>query len=161
MRQPIKLIMKKGKVRRDGTNPIFVQYCSSSKQRVLISMGIATPPLFWNKKTAGILETLPFEYGNAQSREVTLREKLRKAEKLVGHAVKKNNACPMRFAVRLGSSPENFPKPDQILARPRVKTHDTILNWPELEIKVGGKGINLCRPLTPPYVLACTAVSLK
>jgi len=46
MRQPIKLIMKKGKVRRDGTSLIFVQYCYASSQRVPISTGIAIPPLF-------------------------------------------------------------------------------------------------------------------
>lgn len=27
MRQPIKLIVKKGKIRRDGTTLIFLQYC--------------------------------------------------------------------------------------------------------------------------------------
>ena len=44
----------------------------------------------------------------------------------------------------------------------RVCTSQSKARTKDIEqIKVGGKGINLCRPLTPPYVLACTAVSLE
>src|SRR5215204_1409199 len=97
IRQPIKLIMKKGKVQKDGASPIFIQYCYSSNRRVLISTGIAIPVDFWNKKTGDILQGLPVEYGSVVLLEVTLRENLRKAEKLVDYAVKKNNLSPMRF----------------------------------------------------------------
>jgi hypothetical protein len=40
MRQPIKLIIKKGMVRKDGTSLIFLQYCYSKQRRVLISTDI-------------------------------------------------------------------------------------------------------------------------
>src|SRR5688572_8323194 len=97
MRQPIKLIMKKGKVQKDDTSQIFIQYCYSSTHRVLISIGIAIPTDFWNKKTGAIVQSLPVEYGNVVLLEVTLRKNLRKAEKLIDYAIKKNNLCPMTF----------------------------------------------------------------
>jgi hypothetical protein len=108
MRQPIKLIIKKGKVQKDGASPIFIQYCYSSTRRVLISTGIGIPTEFWNKKTGSIFPGLPAEYGNSQLLEVTLRENLRKAEKLVDYAVKKNNLCPMRFLKKNFREGDNF-----------------------------------------------------
>ena len=63
MRQPIKLIIKKGKGRKDGTNLIFVQYCYSSARRVLIGSDISIPADYWNKKTCTISPALPAEYG--------------------------------------------------------------------------------------------------
>ncbi len=59
MRQPIKLIVRKGKVRNDGTALISLQYCYSSEQRVLLSTGIGIPIQFWNKKTRRISKDLP------------------------------------------------------------------------------------------------------
>jgi len=50
MRQPIKLIVRKGKVRNDGTAPISLQYCYSAEKRIVLSTGIGIPPQFWNKK---------------------------------------------------------------------------------------------------------------
>ncbi len=40
MRQPIKLIVRKAKVRKDGTALISVQYCYSADQRVVLSTGV-------------------------------------------------------------------------------------------------------------------------
>jgi hypothetical protein len=97
MGQPIKLIIKKGAVRKDGTSLIFLQYCHSAEQRVLLSTDIPIPSNYWNKKTERIAENLPSQYGNVNELQKSLTEKLRKAEDMVEHAVKKSSACPMQF----------------------------------------------------------------
>lgn len=97
MRHPIKLIIKKGKVRNDGTSLIFLQYCYSADHMVLLSTGVAIPPNFWNRKSGGISKELPPVYGNIEFLEKRLTDKLRKAEDMVTHAIKKANVCPMQF----------------------------------------------------------------
>ncbi len=97
MGQPIKLIIKKGAVRKDGTSLIFLQYCHSAEQRVLLSTGVPIPPNYWNKKTGRISESLPSKYGSVNELQLSITEKLRKAEDMVEHAVKKRNACPLQF----------------------------------------------------------------
>jgi Phage integrase SAM-like domain/Arm DNA-binding domain len=97
MGQPIKLITKKGAVRKDGTTLIFLQYCHNAEQRVLLSTDIAIPPQFWSKKTTRILETLPSQYGKVVELQTELTTKLRKAEDMVTHALKQRNTCPMKF----------------------------------------------------------------
>jgi Phage integrase SAM-like domain/Arm DNA-binding domain len=103
MGQSIKLIIKKGAVRKDGTSLIFLQYCHSAEQRVLLSTDIPIPQNYWNKKTGRIADNLPPQYGNANELQVSLTEKLRKSEEMVEYAVKKRNTCPMEFLK------ENFP----------------------------------------------------
>ena len=83
MRQPIKLIVRKGKVRTDGTALISLQYCYSAEQRVVLSTGIGIPLQFWNRKTGRISKDLPVAYGNVQQLETGITEKLRKAEDMV------------------------------------------------------------------------------
>lgn len=97
MGQPIKLIIKKGAVRKDGTSLIFLQYCHSAEQRILLSTDVPIPQNYWNKKTGRIAENLPPKYGNANELQVDLTAKLRKAEDMVAYAVKKRNTCPMQF----------------------------------------------------------------
>jgi hypothetical protein len=97
MRHPIKLIVKKGKVRNDGTSLIFLQYCHSADQRVLLSTGVSIPPNYWNRRTGRISKELPSIYGNVESLEKDLTEKLRKAEDMVSHSLKQRNGCPMKF----------------------------------------------------------------
>jgi hypothetical protein len=108
MRQPIKLIIKKGKVRKDGTNQIFLQYCFSAQKRVLISTNIAIPPNYWNARTCSISQHLPAEYGNVDALETILREYLRKAESMVDYATRKTHSCPMWFLKRNFKLPENW-----------------------------------------------------
>lgn len=96
MGQPIKLIVKKGKLRTDGTRLISIQYCLSKNRRVVISTGIAIPPKFWNKKSRKISPDLPAEFGKAEELEKILTEKIRKAEDMVLHA-KKQSTCPLEF----------------------------------------------------------------
>lgn len=108
MRQPIKLILKKGKVRKDGTSMIFLQYCLSAQRRVLISTNIAIPASYWNKRTASISQQLPTEYGNVDALETILREQMRKAESMVDYAIRKTHICPMRFLKRNLSLPDGW-----------------------------------------------------
>jgi len=97
MGQPIKLIQKKGAVRKDGTSIIFIQYCYSADERTLLDSGVATPPNFRNKKTARISDKLPDQYGDIQTLQNTLTQQRRKAEDIVEYAVSKGSICPMKF----------------------------------------------------------------
>lgn len=97
MGQPIKLIIKKGAVRKDGTSLIFLQYCHTAEQRILLSTEVPIPPNYWNKKTRRITENLPSKYGNANELQLNITAKLRKAEDMVEYAIKKCNICPMQF----------------------------------------------------------------
>jgi hypothetical protein len=97
MRQPIKLIVRKGKVRNDGTALISLQYCYSAEQRVVLSTGIGIPIQFWNRKTGRIAKDLPLDYGKVQDLETGITEKLRKAEDMVTYALKQRDTCPMKF----------------------------------------------------------------
>lgn len=97
MGHPIKLIIKKGALRKDGTALIFIQYCRSADQRILLSTDIPIPPFYWNKKTTRISENLPKVYGDVIDLQRILTEKLRKAEDMVEYALKKKNECPVKF----------------------------------------------------------------
>lgn len=83
MHLPIKLTIKKNKVRKDGTTLIFLQYCYSATKRIRIGSGIGIPENYWNRKTSSIVDSLPSEYGNRKKLEAELREKLRRAENLL------------------------------------------------------------------------------
>ena len=96
MRHPIKLIVKKGKLRGDGTRLISIQYCQSASRRVVCGTGLAVPPQFWNKKTRRISSNLPTEFGNVVEMEAELSDKLRKAEDMV-NAAKKKGVDPLNF----------------------------------------------------------------
>ncbi len=99
---PIKPICPINKIRRDGTCPIFLQYCFNAKKRTLLNSGIAIPPLFWSAKQLAVTDQLPIEYGN----HVFLNEELfrlrRIVEDLVYHATKQ------QLADRVGWIKANF-----------------------------------------------------
>jgi len=84
-----------------------VQYCHNSQRRALVGTDIAIPPIYWNRRTGRISENLPSQYGVVEELETKLSEKLRKAEDMVDHAIKKKKGCPMRF-LKI-----NFPLSDQ------------------------------------------------
>jgi hypothetical protein len=97
MGQPIKLIIKKSAVRKDGTCLILLQYCYSAEKRILLSTDVAIPPNFWNKKMDRISKDLPSHYGEPDFLNSLLTEKLRRAEDIVDHGLKKRESCPMKF----------------------------------------------------------------
>ncbi len=94
---PIKPICKKEWIRRDGTSVVFIQYCRTSDERVLVDTGLAIPPIYWNRKNCRINVNLPDQYGSVASFETHLSQKLRRAEDLISYALKKGNICPTRF----------------------------------------------------------------
>jgi integrase len=96
MRQPIKLIVKKGKMLTNGTRPISVQYCHSVTKRAVVKTGYYIPPTFWNKKSRRIHSDLPPVYGDVALMEEALTLILRKAEDMVKFAKQKGH-CPMTF----------------------------------------------------------------
>jgi hypothetical protein len=89
MGHSIKLIVKKGACRKDGTALVFLQYCHSAEQRVLLSTGISLPPQYWNKKTERLSGNLPAQFGDVKILQASLTEKLRKAEDMIEDALKK------------------------------------------------------------------------
>ena len=97
MGQPIKLILKKGATRKDGTSVVFIQYCYSAEERTLLNTGIAIPSNFWNRKTCRISNNLPQKFGDAMTLQNTLIEKLRKAEDMVEYAIKNKGVYPINF----------------------------------------------------------------
>ena len=107
MRQPIKLVIKKSRIRQDGLCLIYVQYCHSSKRRALVGTDIAIPPTCWNRRTGRVSENLPTDLGTIEDLEMKLSEKLRKAEDMVAYAIKNKKGCPMMFLKN------NFPLSDQ------------------------------------------------
>lgn len=60
---PIKLICCK-RVRKDGTNAIYVQYCYRPDKRILLSTEINIPMRYWNKRLLRISNDLPTIFGN-------------------------------------------------------------------------------------------------
>lgn len=58
MRQPINLIIKKGKQRKERTSLIFLQYCYSQTKRILIGTDIEYP------KSSTILAEHSLTYSN-------------------------------------------------------------------------------------------------
>jgi len=106
MNLAIKLIIRKGKYSKDGTHTVFLQYCYTSTKRVLISTGISIPEGYWDKKTCGVLPSLPPEYGDSEFLQNKLNQQRVKAENIVRYAIKRNHTCPMEFLKR------NFHLPD-------------------------------------------------
>jgi hypothetical protein len=86
---PIKPICTAKKVRKDGTAPIFLQYCYSATNRTLLNTGINIPPDCWNNKLLSITKKLPATFGNYEDLNQELLRLKRIAEDLVTQAVKK------------------------------------------------------------------------
>jgi len=74
-----------------------LQYCYSAEQRVVLSTGIGIPLKYWNRKTGRISKDLPLVYGDVQTLDTSITEKLRKAEDMVTYDLKQRDTCPMKF----------------------------------------------------------------
>ena len=90
---PVKPILKKGKLRKDGTHLIYIQYCYNSDKRILLGTNITIPIKFWNKRTLSISESLPSSYGNSTDLNNRIKHLIRKVEDLAtfGMNIKKEN----------------------------------------------------------------------
>lgn len=83
----INLICPKGKMRKDGTCIIFIQYCGD--KTILLNTEIAVPPKCWNRKFHRVTSDLPATYGTDDGLNGQLAILLRKASDIITHAVKK------------------------------------------------------------------------
>ncbi len=106
MQSSVKLIIRKGKLRKDGNHVVFIQYCYTSAKRVLISTDISVPAAYWDKDNSSIMLSLPSEHGSPESIQSILDQKRMKAERIINYALKNNHTCPMQFLKR------NFRLPD-------------------------------------------------
>lgn len=86
---PIKPICRSNRIKKDGTAPIFLQYCYSRTKRTLLSTGIAVPPEYWQKKQLRISPQLPPQFGNASKLNDELLRQKRLVEDLVAEADRK------------------------------------------------------------------------
>ena len=106
MQSSVKLIIRKGKLRKNGNHVVFIQYCYTSVKRVLISTDISVPAAYWDKDNSSIMLSLPSEHGSPESIQSILDQKRMKAERIINYALKNNHTCPMQFLKR------NFRLPD-------------------------------------------------
>jgi hypothetical protein len=97
MNSSIKLIMRKGKLSKEDTHTIFLQYCYTSAKRVIISTGVTIPENYWDKNACTVFASLPAEFGIAETLQKKLNQQQLKAEKIVKYAIKRNLSCPMEF----------------------------------------------------------------
>ncbi len=81
-------ILKKGKLRKDGTHLIYIQYCYDSDKRILLGTDIIIPIKFWDKRSLTISESLPLCYGDSIELNEQIRNLVRKTEDLVDFGVK-------------------------------------------------------------------------
>ena len=96
MNLPVKPVCKTGKIRKDGTASIGIQYCFTSEKRVLLDSGLAIPPKYWNRRRECISDNLPEMYGSSSELNQRLRHELRKAEDIISLAFKKHET-PLEF----------------------------------------------------------------
>jgi integrase len=92
---PIKLVCDR-RARKDGTNPIGIQYCYSSERRTVLDTEINIPIRYWNKKLARITKELPPALGDVEILNESLSVLKRKVEDMVSFAIKKNTD-PLMF----------------------------------------------------------------
>ena len=86
---PIRAICRNKRVKKDGTAPIFLQYCYSRTKRTLLSTGIAIPPEYWQRKQLRISLQLPPQFGDASKLNDELLRQKRLVEDLVAEATRK------------------------------------------------------------------------
>lgn len=107
MNLPVKPVCKTGKIRKDGTASIAIQYCFTSEKRGLLDSSVGVPPKYWNRKKECVSEKLPENYGTASELNDRLSRELRKAEDLISLALKRDEN-PLDFF-------KLYYKPDQSL----------------------------------------------
>src|SRR5690349_16511355 len=93
---PIKLVCDR-RSRKDGTNPICIQYCFRADKRTLLNTEIYIPARYWNKKLARISKDMPSTFGNAEVLNDRLGLLVRKAEDIISFAKKRNIEDTLSF----------------------------------------------------------------
>lgn len=89
---PLKVIVSK-KPRKNGTNVIYIQYCYSPTNRVLLRTGIAVPHEYWNQKRQVVSKNLPEEFGNYELLNTELSRMHKAIETIIvhGESIKHSN----------------------------------------------------------------------
>ncbi len=90
----IKLVCD-GRARKDGTNPIYIQYCFRPDKRTLLNTEIYIPARYWNKKFARISKDLPATFGNSQLLNEKLALLIHKVESIVYFTKNRNTEDPL------------------------------------------------------------------
>jgi integrase len=96
MFQPIKPICDP-RTRKDGKNPISIQYCFSSEKRTVLATGISIPPGCWNDRFHKITSNLPAEYGDPENLNLSLQKMMRTVEDIVTYCKKLGKKDPVSF----------------------------------------------------------------
>jgi hypothetical protein len=99
MQSSVKLIIRNNKLKKDGNHDVFIQYCYTSKKRVLLCTHISVPAEYWDKQVRTIRPSLPADHGRAESLQAILEQKRSKAEKIIRYALS-HNTCPIRCLKR-------------------------------------------------------------
>jgi hypothetical protein len=93
---PVKLICDR-RSRKDGTNPICIQYCFRANKRTLLNTEIYIPARYWNKKLGRIAKEMPTTYGNAELLNEALGRQMRIVEDIISFAKREEMEDPLSF----------------------------------------------------------------
>lgn len=108
---PIKPICANKDQRRDGTSPIYFQYCYSAEKRTLLNAGIAIPSSYRNPNKICIKETIPSVFGDVLFLNDEINCILSLAEDLIRYALRNKIEDPGQFVKQLFKPDLNFRKP--------------------------------------------------
>src|SRR5664279_4711696 len=126
---PIRPICE-SRTRKDGKNPISIQYCFSSEKRTVLPTGIAIPKRYWNKRFMKVSSELPEAFGNAEDLNYSLKQKLRNVEDIVSHALKQGKPNPLEYLKQVYSPdfvPSSLPgKTDKVNTEDQGKKDDKL-----------------------------------
>ncbi|MEP7232563.1 MAG: site-specific integrase [Ginsengibacter sp.] len=114
MHLPIKLLCSKTS-RKDGTSPIYIQYCFRSDKRILLNSKIYIPPKYWNKRFLRISNELPLGFGCAGKLNEKLDRLIRFAEDIIYYARDKNIADELLLLKRSFNTSGDAPPVDTII----------------------------------------------
>ncbi len=99
---PVKAICDR-RSRKDGTNPLCIQYCYRPDQRTVLNTDIYVPIRYWHRKLCRVTSELPTQFGDAETINSKIMAMLRIVEDLIDMAIKqkinplefvKNTFCP-------------------------------------------------------------------
>ncbi|MBC7936121.1 MAG: hypothetical protein H7Y86_12285, partial [Rhizobacter sp.] len=84
-------VCRTGKIRKDGTSSIAIQYCFTSDRRAVLDSGLGVPAKYWNKKRRRISDQLPILYGVTAELNERLDDEVRKAQEIISIAIKRKD----------------------------------------------------------------------
>lgn len=76
------------RTRKDGTNPLYIQYCRKSDERTLLHTDVDIPARCWNSRLSRISKELPSAFGDARALNDELAFQIRMVEDIIRFAKK-------------------------------------------------------------------------